>query len=192
MNSLRHHLNKHLSGKKALILFVFTNLVYVLMLAVTIPGTMAYASGLKLLDMLPQGYDAAYIQNLFCTLGEEGRYYYLYRQIPVDMIYPGLFGISYCLIMGYFLNKLQKLDSFWFYMCLLPIIAGVADYLENLGIINLLVNYPNLSSTIMSLTNAFSIIKSLTTSLFFIALIITMIALGIKTLKRKNAETNAV
>ncbi len=189
MKPLQNLLNPHLTGKKVLLLFILTNLVYALMLLLTIPGTMAYANGLKLLDMLPQGYDAAYIQTLLSTLGEEGRNFYLYRQIPLDMVYPGLFAISYCLVMGYFLKKLHLLHTTWFALCLLPIVAGVADYLENIGIIHLLLNYPYLSAFTMSFTNVFSIVKSMTTTLFFVALIITLMAWVIKRIKQSLSKT---
>ena len=68
------------------------------MLIITIPKTMAFSNGMKLLDMMPSGYDSEYITSLFEALGEDGRHAYLYSQLPVDMIYPLLFGISYCLI----------------------------------------------------------------------------------------------
>ncbi len=184
MNRIKKIIDTHSTGKKVLFLFVLTNIVYAIMLLITIPKTMAFSNGLPLLDMMPTGYDAEYILSLFETLGENGRHTYLYNQLPVDMIYPSLFGISYFLIIGYFLKKTNKLDSILFYLCFLPIIAGIADYLENIGIITMLNNYPNLSQISMNATNYFSILKSMTTTVFFLALIIILIILGIKTLKK--------
>ncbi len=184
MKKIKEIIQRNISGKKVLLFFILTNLVYLIMLTITIPKTMEFSNGMKLLDMIPTGYNAEYIFTLFRTLGEDGRRVYLFNQIPVDMIYPGLFGISYCLIIAYFLNKLNKLNSGFFYLCILPIIAGFADYLENIGIITLLNNYPNLSQNLMSATNIFSIIKSTTTTILFIAIIIILIMLGIQTLKR--------
>ncbi len=186
MERIRKIIDKHTTGKKVLLLFILTNLVYAVMLIVTIPKTMTYSNGMKLLDMLPMGYDSDYINSLFESLGETGRQVYLYNQLPVDMVYPFLFGISYCLLIGYFLKKLNKLDSVFFYLCFLPLIAGIADYLENLGIISMLRNYPNLSQTSMDATSVFSVVKSMTTTVFFVALIITLLLLGIKTLKERR------
>ena len=140
---------------------------------------------MKLLDMMPTGYNSEYVNTLLDTLGVNGRAVYLYNQIPVDMIYPLLFGISYCLLIAYFLKKLNKLDSIFFYLCFLPIIAGVADYLENFGIINMLNSYPNLSQISMEATNVFSIVKSMATTIYFIALIITLVLFGIKKAKKE-------
>ena len=156
------------------------------MLFVTIPKTVAYSGGMKLLDMMPQGYDFEYVNELFNKLGEEGREVYLFNQIPVDMIYPLLFGITYSLLIGYFLKKLDKLNTHFFYLCLIPMIAGVADYLENIGIITMLYDYPDLSITQINITNFFTLIKSLSTTLFFLILIIIIIIVGIKRLKWKQ------
>ena len=182
MKRIKEIVNKNLTGRKLLFLFVITNIIYGIMLMVTIPKTMAFSKGMKLLDMMPMGYDSEYINALFEALGENGRGVYLYNQIPIDMVYPFLFGISYCLLLVYFLKKINKLNSAFFYLIFLPIIAGIADYLENLGIINMLSSYPNQSQLSMDVTNVFSIIKSMTTTVFFVALIITLAIFGYKTI----------
>jgi len=178
------------SGKIILGLFIFTNIVYMYMLIVTIPKTMDFSNGMKLLDMMPTGYDLNYVNKLFISLGENGRETYLTDQIPVDMFYPFLFGISYCLILVYLLKKLDKHNTSLIYLYLLPIIAGIADYLENFGIMKMLNNYPDLTETTVNTTNIFSILKSTSTSIFFIALIVILIILGIKVVKRKTSANN--
>lgn len=178
-------LEKNTSGKKVLGLFILTNVAYLFMLFVTIPKTMKFSNGMKLLDMLPTGYNQDYVIELFKTLGENGREIYLTNQIPVDMIYPMLFGLTYSLLLAYFLKKLNKLKPPFTYLCILPIIAAVSDYLENIGIITMLNSYPDLTETMVNTANTFSVIKSTSTSIFFIALIIILILLGIKFAKKK-------
>lgn len=192
MERIRKIIATNLTGKKVLLLFLLANIVYAVMLIVTIPKTMTFSNGLKLLDMMPLGYDLEYINTLFETLGENGRQVYLTNQLPVDMIYPFLFGISYCLLIGFFLKKLNKLDTFYFYLCFLPLIAGIADYLENFGIFTMLNNFPDFSPFTAKVTNVFSVVKSMTTTVFFIALIITLLMLGISKIKerRKTSADN--
>jgi len=214
MSVLRRIVGKHLSGKKVLLLFVLTNLVYAVMIFITIPKVMVFSGDLKILDMMPTGYDLDYVNALFNALGEKGRETYLYQQIPVDMIYPFLFGISNSLILAFFLNKMGKLDSVFFYVTLLPLLAGIADYMENFGIVVMLTSFPDVSAEVAGLpllagiadymenfgivvmlisfpdvsvevadlTNVFSITKSVTTTIFFIVLIIILVSLGLKTL----------
>jgi len=192
MNRIAKILEKNISGKKVLSLFILTNVIYLFMLMVTIPKTMGFSNGMKLLDMLPTGYNQDYVNELFRTLGENGRDIYLTNQIPVDMIYPLLFGLTYSLLLAYFLKKLNKLKHPFTYLCLLPIIAGIADYLENFGIITMLNSYPDLTETTVNATNTFSVIKSISTSMFFIALIVVLIILGIKFVKRNKSSANNV
>ena len=109
MKRLTKFINSTNSGKKILGLFILTNLVYVFMLTITIPKTMGFSKGMKLLDMMPIGYDLNYVSELFSSLGEIGRKTYLTYQIPVDMIYPLLFGLTYSLLLAYSLKKLNKL-----------------------------------------------------------------------------------
>ena len=193
MKRIRKIIAANLTGKKVLLLFLLTNIVYAVMLTITIPKTMTFSNGLKLLDMMPLGYDLEYINTLFETLGEKGRQVYLTNQLPFDMIYPFLFGISYCLLIGFFLKKLNKLDSLFFYLCFLPIVAGLADYLENFGILTMLYNFPGFSPFTAKVTNVFSMVKSTTTTVYFIALIITLLVLGINKIKeRTKTSTNTL
>jgi hypothetical protein len=108
------------------------------------------------------------------------------------MIYPLLFGLTYCLLLAYFLKKLSKLNTPFTYLCLLPIIAGIADYLENFGIIAMLKNYPDLTEIAVKTTNCFSVLKSISTSVLFIVLITTLLMLGIKTMKERKTSSKAM
>ncbi len=182
---MKNLIERNLNGKKVFLLFLLTNLVYAFMLLVTIPKVMEFSNGIKLLDMMPTGYDADYVHTLLDTLGNQGRSFYLYMQIPIDLIYPALFGISYCLILAYYLNRLNKLNSFLLYLCLLPIAAGFFDYLENFGIISMLKSYPNYSQNIIMNTNIFTILKSLFTSIYFMVLFVVLIIVGLKIFKKK-------
>jgi hypothetical protein len=175
---MKNLIRKSLGGKMILFLFVLTNIVYAIMLLITIPKVMQYSGGMQLLDMLPTGYDHDYVRTLLDTLGNQGRDMYLHIQIPVDMIYPGLFGISYCLVMAYFLNKFGKLDSYLFYFCLIPVFSGICDYAENIGIISMLNNYPDNSDSLTQVTNVFSVLKSSFTTLYLISLVLLLVALG--------------
>lgn len=168
---------RNLNGKKILGLFVLTNLVYAIMLTITIPKVMSYAGGMKLLDMMPTGYSASYVYALLNVLGTAGRKAYLFQQLPIDMIYPFLFGITYCLLYAFILKKLNNQDSILFYLCFIPIFAGMFDYLENFGIIILLKSYPNDMTTVAQITSVFSVLKTMLSSIYFVSLVIALLAL---------------
>ena len=188
MKQFKKFINANSSGKTVFVLFILTNAVYVFMLTVTIPNTMAFANGMKLLDMMPMGYDLNYVNTLFNTLGEIGRETYLTTQIPVDMVYPFLFGLTYSLLLAYFLKKINKQNTSSLFLCLLPVLAAIADYAENIGIIVLLQNHPLLTETAVKTTNFFSVVKSISTSLFFIILIVLLLILGVKAFNKSKGS----
>jgi hypothetical protein len=177
---------RNIQGKKVLILFAIANIVYVFMLFITIPKVMSFSGGMKLPDMLPTGYNADYVNALLSELGEKGRNAYLFKQIPVDMVYPFLFGVSWCLVLSWFLNKLRKLNGSLIYLCLLPLFAGLFDYLENIGMIVILNRYPDNPDFLTQATNVFTILKSLLSTFYFITLIAVVVAFGIKKILKKT------
>ncbi|WP_242086339.1 hypothetical protein [Aestuariivivens sediminis] len=182
MNRFIRFIEGNIQGKKVFWLFSLTTLVYVFMLMVTIPKTMVFANGMKLLDMMPLGYDFNYVNDLFSSLGVQGRNTYLTIQIPVDMVYPFLFGLTYSLLLGFFLNKIHQLKSPLIYLCALPVIAGLADYLENFGVIVLLNTYPDLTAIEVHLTMIFSMLKSATSAVYFTVLIMVLLWFGVQSL----------
>jgi len=181
---MRNLIQNNLAGKRVLWLFILTNVVYSIMLCFTIPHVMSFSQGMNLLDMMPAGYSHEYVNSLLSTLGDGGRNAYLYHQIPVDMIYPFLFGISSCFMLAYFLNKLNKLRGSLFYLCFIPLFSGLFDYAENFGIIAMLNAYPDNSLFLSQITNSFSILKSSCTMLYFAVLIVLLVALGVSSLSK--------
>ena len=178
--------NKTISSKSILLLFVATNIIYAVMLLVTIPLVMEFADGMQLLDVLPFGYEVQYVHLLFDTLGEEGRHAYLTRQLPLDIIYPGLFAISYSLITVYLLNKMGKFQGWAVNVAFIPVVVGLADYAENAGIITMLLKYPNQTSMMVELTSTFSVVKAMSTTVFFVCLMVVLIAYAILYFKSKR------
>jgi len=183
---MKEFIKRNINGRKVLLLFILTNIIYAIMLTITIPKVMSFSGGLKLLDMMPAGYDPEYVNTLLYTLGEKGRNAYLFIQLPFDMIYPSLFAISSCLLLAYLLNKLRKLEGALFYLCFIPLLSGVFDYCENIGIISLLNIYPNNSNLLSQTTSVFSVLKSSSTVTYFIILITLLIVLGIRKIISKK------
>lgn len=163
------------TGKVVLALGIPANIIYFIMLLYTIPQVSAYAPGMNLFDLSPSGYTFDYAIKLLDTLGSHGRELYLYRQLPLDFIYPGLFAASYSLLLSWLFLKTQQTDSKLFYFCYIPIAAGLFDYLENISIVSILVSYPNVSEVSISLTSAITMTKSVLTTALFMLLIIAVI-----------------
>ena len=150
------------------------------MMNITIPEIMAITGEMKILDMMPTGYSPSYVNELLLALGENGRHLYLFHQLPLDMAYPLLFGISNTLIIIYLLKKALIFERKLFYLCLIPIIAGIMDYSENTGIIMILSHYPNNPDILSQVTSVFSVLKSMLYTFFFVELLVLLFVLGVK------------
>ena len=174
------------TGKVVLVLFIPAMIVYFIMLLYTIPQVAEYASGMKLFDLSPVGYSFEYANELLGALGVDGRGAYLYKQLPLDFIFPGLFALSCSLLLSWLFLKSQNKSSKIFYFCFVPVAAGLFDYLENIGIIHLITSYPNISNISVSLASAMTIIKSGLTMAFFVLLIIGLVLLLRSKWKIKN------
>lgn len=62
---MRKLYRKHLSAINILVLFILTNVLFLIMTKVTIPKVSTYAGGMELPDLMPQGYTFEYIKTLF-------------------------------------------------------------------------------------------------------------------------------
>ena len=163
------------TGKVVLAFIIPAIIVYFIMLLYTIPQVSAYAPGINLFDLSLTGYSFEYAVKLLDTLGSEGRELYLYRQLPLDFIYPGLFAVSCSLLLSWLFLKTQQTNSKLFYFCYIPGATGLFDYFENIFIVSILTSYPNVSEVSISLASARTIVKSVLTTAFFVLLIIGVI-----------------
>ena len=179
------------SGRNVLVLFLVTMSVYAWILLVSIPAVLSEAPDLILFDMSPLGYSMDFAVNLLNGIGIEGRSTYATHQLPVDFIYPGLFAVTYSLMLIWALGKTFSKSSKIFLVSIFPVAAGVFDYLENLGIIGMLVSYPDISPSIVLLSSIFTILKSLMTVLFYILLLYAFCVWGYKIWAQKVAGGDA-
>jgi len=172
------------TGRAVLGFFIPAMIVYAIMLLYTIPQVQQYAPGVKLFDLSPTGYSYVHAIKLLGALGVEGRNLYLYQQLPMDFIYPGLFAVSCCLLLSWSFMKSLNSNSKMFYLCFVPAAAGLFDYLENIGIVRMLLSYPNVAESLVSITSYLTILKSAFTTTFFVLLLLGVILF----LKRKWAD----
>lgn len=150
--------------------------IYALMLLITLPKLQEISGGIPMFDMMPSGYDSEFADRLLTALGVEGRQYYLWRQIPLDLIYPALFGTSFFLLAAWLAGKLHAFQRVLGLAALVAGAAGVSDYIENIFIVLMLRNLPDLSDTLVSAANIATIFKSGLTMIYFVILLLVLLA----------------
>lgn len=189
MKNFLQKIKQFATGKTVLILFIATMAVYLWMLLVTIPQVQAYAPGKALFDLSPTGYSYQEAVSLLETLGEEGRQVYLTRQIPLDFIYPGLFAAAYSLMLAWIFQRGFSEESPIFLLTLIPLAGGLFDYFENIGIILMLTTFPTISSVLVTIASVFTVMKSMSTIIFYFALIFGIIMWVVKAIRQRTTAT---
>lgn len=164
-------LQQYATGKLVSILFVLTQIVYLLMIGYSIPAVSAFAPELPLFDMSLTGYTFAYANELLSALGAEGRSLYLTTQLPLDFIFPGLFAITYSLLLVWLFAKTCKVNSKVYYVALVPFLGGIFDYMDNVFIIKMINSFPDLQATTVEIASTFTLLKSGFGTVFFVVLI---------------------
>jgi hypothetical protein len=157
-------------GPVIIVLFVVTQAVYVVMVLVTLPHLRELAGGMDPFDLMLTGYDLAYAMDFVQAIGPAGRDYYLSRQIPLDLFYPGLFAVTFAAIWQWLLSKAKSRHRLLRAMVWLPVIAGLADYGENGCIVAMLSTYPDLSEALVTVASALTVGKAAATTVYFVAL----------------------
>jgi len=162
---------KHSTGRTVSVFFALTMAVYLIMLLYTIPAVTAFAPEFPIFDLSPSGYSFSYASELLDKLGNEGRNIYLHSQLPLDFIYPGLFAVTYSLLLVWLFRKYFNINSKVYYLGFVPILAGVFDYLENIFIIKMINSFPDLQMHTVKIASTLTILKSSFTIFFFVLLL---------------------
>jgi hypothetical protein len=84
--------------------------------------------------------DQAYA--LFSAMGEAGRAFDLTRIMPLDLIFPFAYTLFDAVAITWLLHKWLPAGSRWHRLNVVPLVAGIADYCENFGIITMLLAWP--------------------------------------------------
>jgi len=119
----------------------------------------------KILD-LKFSYDANSIYSLFDELGTKGRNSYKMTALFIDFPYALIYSFTYGLIV-YMLLKANELLKYK-YLLFIPLLIGIFDVFENLGIAMMLHSYPVKLATLSSLTPNFTSLKWIFSAITFI------------------------
>lgn len=165
------------NGLRALIFGAAAAVLYLIM----VRGTLAHLgamTGMVPFDLRPAGYTAEEARGLLDALGEDGRRYYLTRQIPLDLFYPGLLAISLISALRWVAARvpLRLLTGLGI---ALSLGAALADYLENVGVALMLLRWPDLPRALVESANLATLSKTLLTSLAVAVVIAALVTLAI-------------
>jgi hypothetical protein len=93
------------------------------------------------------------------SYGEEGRQYYVWIELTLDLIYPLLSALMFSTLTIYLFRRVFSPESFWQKLPLLGPIVMIVDYLENAGVVTLLLSYPRRLDIVAQAANMFTVAK---------------------------------
>ncbi|MGH1579021.1 hypothetical protein [Planktotalea sp.] len=159
--------------------------LYGVMMTVTLANIQAI-SGQPAFDMRPFGYGPKDAATLLDALGDQGRAYYLSRQIPLDTLYPSLLALTLSASILWLGRGLHNRRIIHIGVAF-SIACAVFVYSENFGIVAMLWNWPVVSPTLVHAVSIATILKSGATT---IAMSLVLF-LGVKRLGVAKTATSA-
>ena len=101
--------------------------------------------------------DQAY--TFLAAMGEAGRAFDLTHIIPIDLFVPFFYALFLSTFITWLLHRWLPVKSGWHRLNLIPVAGAVFDYLENLGIIAMLLAWPARLPEIAQFTMASTLLK---------------------------------
>ena len=104
------------------------------------------SGGAAILD-LNFGNSAAHINHTLAALGEAGRSAYLHIFLPIDTCYAVIYAVFYACTLAFFVRRLslRRWKLSWArWIVVLPVVAAVCDWWENIAFAFMLSQFPAL------------------------------------------------
>ena len=147
---------KQRASRKNTLVFLIIALVTFVLIGAVAMAMMDQSGILAFLDMR-FFYTFDDVTEYLTALGETGRTYFIYQKI-IDSFFPIGYGLGIALALGY-IFRMRDIKSPWHSIILIPIIAAIFDYLENILLTTQIVSFPNISEVIVSIAAIITLIK---------------------------------
>ena len=148
------------------IVAVFTVLFAVVFIVINyssigVAGLLRITGGANILDF-EFGYSNEGAYQMLTALGADGRIFYLTQILPMDFLLPLSYMLFYVSIIALLIKHSGRHRYYCFLLCI-PVLAAVSDWIENIGIISMLRNYPILPVWAVVSASCAGIIKTVCT-----------------------------
>jgi hypothetical protein len=130
-------------------------------------------------------YTPAQAYSALAAYGPAGRAFDLGSELTLDLVYPLIHSLFFCLASLYFLQRAAPSRPGLARLALIPFLALAADYLENAGLIVLLLNYPTQLGAVAAATSLLTSLKWLLQGLSLALLVVA--AIGTLLARRQRA-----
>ena len=139
------------NGKNILILLMLFLLVNLVAVPVLYPK-------FQTLDTLTN-YTPEKAYNLISSYGNQGRQYYAIIELTLDLIYPLISALLFSLAILYTFRQGFPSFAWTNQLALIPFGVMLADYIENVCVVSMLLSYPRRIPVVAEISNIFTVTK---------------------------------
>lgn len=186
MNKFFNTIISKISWKKAILftMLFFAFFILINYSGVGVKGLLDISSGSNILDF-EFGFNYGKAHKILAALGDEGRTFYLTKIMPLDFPFPFTYMLFYLGWIALLLKHLRPRKQYK-YLLFMPILAMLFDWVENIGIITMLLYYPNIPSWAVLLASIFGMLKTIFTigSIAIIGILFILLIYSSKQIRR--------
>ena len=180
------------SPKRIFLIFVASQLVFLLMMIYTFPEINRQI-GTKAFDLQTFGYSVSTAQSIVNNLDDRTMGLYIFPQLMLlDIVYPFLLALLLSGLLFRLIKTTQSEGKIISKLLILPFVAMISDYSENIGVILMISKSIEVSQTIVYLTSTATILKGVSTSIAWIAILVLSVKWIIMKIRGKNIDPVAI
>ncbi|MCR9254320.1 MAG: hypothetical protein NXI20_28160 [bacterium] len=188
MSILNSILLKVSSVKRIFLLFVTSQLVFLLMMTYTFPE-INHQIGTKAFDLQTFGYSVSTAESIVNNLDDRTMDLYLFPQLMLlDIVYPFLLALLLSGLLFRLIKTTQSEGKIISNLLILPFVAMISDYSENIGVILMISKSIEVSETIVYLSSTATILKGVSTSVAWIAILVLSVKWIFMKIREKNND----
>jgi hypothetical protein len=120
------------------------------------------------------------VYEMIAAYGEQGRRFYAVIELTMDLIYPFVYATLLALLITSSFRRLLPRDHALQRAHVLPYGVMLADYLENVGVVTMLIRYPARYPLLARITSVFTSTKWIGFVLAAATALVGLIAVAIK------------
>lgn len=178
INNLLHKLQASSTLKTLTVLFALMLIfIGVFIISPTSPGNRLtqYSNGAGMLDA-EFHYTAEKAYQMLNAYGAQGREVYLWGIAPVDIAIPIIYSLFFAVLISFIFQRTFSPTNPIQYLSLLPFVMAIADYVENTGIVSMLLAYPVRLEVVATIAGYFTSIKQIIFPLILVAVLMGIVA----------------
>ena len=164
MQFLKNVLSRTATVKFLWFLFLSSHIVLVLMMIFTFPR-INNQIGNKAFDLQTFGYSVSEARSIVNAMNEQIINLYLFPQLSLfDLLYPLLLALFLSSFLFRLINLTQTKKGVGSFVLIVPFLAMLFDYLENICIILMITKSADLSEYFVLVSSTFTVLKSILTT----------------------------